>query len=374
MRLYIHIPFCIRKCPYCDFVSFPSDRDKMDAYLRALTLEMRLVHRREGGGRLESVYLGGGTPSLYHPRELGQLLEEAASLWGLEEGAEVSVEVNPATWGKGEFREARWLGFNRMSVGVQSFSRRALEVLGRAHGPWESLEAVRSALSLDGVSVGLDLIYGIPGQGVGEWAETLQSALQLRPHHLSLYLLTPEPGTPLAEEVARGFLSLPGEEEVVAMYEVACRMAADHGYRHYEVSNFALPGHACRHNLAYWRREGYLGLGVAAHSFIPPRRRWSNPTDLGVYLSYLEREKLPPQRDELLTPEEAREEEAMLALRTAEGLRRSFLGEEEGGRRTLGWLEQLREEGLVWLGEDAFGLTERGMFVSNAVLSAFLSG
>ncbi len=372
MRLYLHIPFCLRKCPYCDFVSFKADRGIMRDYLQALAREMRIVRELEGGGALESVYFGGGTPSLYRPRELGWLLEEAAALWGLREDAEVSVEVNPATWKGSEIREAWDLGFNRMSLGVQSFRQRDLEVLGRPHGSIEALEAACAALALRGPTVGFDLIYGIPGQSITDWEETLSLALRMKPHHLSFYLLTLDEGMPLKKSLDKGHHALPDDEEAAAMYEAACGLAAEHGYVHYEVSNFALPGHFCSHNLACWRREGYLGLGLAAHSFLPPSRRWSNIDDLNAYMASLGEGKLPLRREERLTPEEEREEEAMLALRTAEGLRRSFLLEGKGGDRQHNWLKWLEEEGMVWMKEDAFGLTEKGMFVSNDILATLL--
>ncbi len=374
MRLYLHIPFCLRKCPYCDFVSYVGRPEMRSAYLEALRSEMRLRAEREGAGPLLSLYVGGGTPSVFGPGELARLVEEADRCWGMVPGAEVSVEVNPATWGREEWRELAESGFNRVSVGVQSFDRRDLAVLGRAHGGREARQAAVWAMEAEGLSVNLDLIYGVPGQSPGSWSRTLQEALSLSPHHLSLYLFTPEPATPLGREVVEGKLALPEEDEVAEMYGEACAALSERGYRHYEISNFAMPGHECRHNLAYWRREAYLGAGVAAHSFRPPGLRESNPRDLRVYMACLQRGALPQREQERLTGDEIAFEMTVLSLRTSEGMPLGACETAGSAGAFRAYLEGLLEGGLAWKEEGRLGLTERVMLVSNMVIAGLPSG
>ena len=370
MRLYLHIPFCLRKCPYCDFASFSADGRLRSVYLEALLREIRLHQGPEAGKEpLRSLYIGGGTPSLYGPRELARLVEGAEAVWGLAPGAEVSVEVNPATWGEEEWGSLVDAGFNRVSIGVQSFDRLTLRRLGRPHGAEEARAAAETALAQEGLQVNLDLMYGVPGQAMQAWKETLEEALSLAPHHLSLYLLTPEPSTPLEEDIRAGRVECPGEDDVAAMYEEACLMLAAGGYRHYEISNFAMPGFECRHNRAYWRREAYLGLGLAAHSFRPPDLRWSNTRDMRVYLEDLGGGRLPRREEERLTPGEVAYQEAMLSLRTSEGMPLPALPGRDGGEEVMAFLRALEAGGLAWSGKGRWGLTERGMFVSNLILA-----
>jgi oxygen-independent coproporphyrinogen III oxidase len=377
MRVYLHFPFCLAKCPYCDFYSVTAEEGTREAYLRALLREM-VATRREvsaDAGEVLSVYFGGGTPSLYSPGELKSVLDRLGELWQVSPEAEVTVEVNPATWGAPEMLEAAAAGFNRFSLGVQSFDQRVLRMLGRRHGTEESRELSRLVPVLEGSSMGFDLIYGVPGQGLGSWKDTLEETLGYGPHHISAYALTLDPATPMGVAMGSGEVSLPEEEVTVEMYETACRLLGEAGYRHYEISNFALPGRECDHNLACWRREGYLGMGASAHSFEPPYTRRRNLADLEPYMKEAAAGQLPVEEVETLSTGEAWEEEVMLSLRTADGVAQDVMA--RGGPGTAeafgGW-EALVAGGLAWRRAGRCGLTEQGMFISNHVIAGLFGG
>jgi oxygen-independent coproporphyrinogen-3 oxidase len=246
-----------------------------------------------------------------------------------------------------------------------------LRTLGRKHGPEEARSLARLSSGLEGASVGLDLIYGVPGQGLESWMETLDEALGCRPQHVSAYALTLDASTPMGAAAEAGGIVLPEEGSVVEMYEAACRILGRAGYRHYEISNFCLAGRECAHNLACWRREGYLGLGASAHSFDPPASRRHNLADLGAYVAEAAAGRLPVEEQESLTPEEAWEEEVLLSLRTAEGASEELLT--VGGGPPESW-DTLVESGLAWRDKGRCGLTERGMFVSDHIIAGLLAG
>lgn len=376
MRLYLHIPFCSSKCPYCDFVSAPADSGTRRAYLRALFGEMDMAGASaRKGDRLESLYCGGGTPSVYEPSDLARLLVRASELWGWADDAEVSVEINPSTWDGSRLEEAVAAGFNRLSIGVQSFDDEVLRALGRRHGAEQSRRLAREAMDTAGATVSLDLIFGVPGQAPGTWRRTLEEALELRPGHVSAYALTVEPPTPLGRGVAAGAVSMPPDETVAEMYDDACRLFASAGYGHYEISSFALPGKECRHNQAYWKRLDYLGLGAAAHSFRAPDARSRNTGDVAEYMSRLEAGSSPLDMEEPLSAEEIWEEEVFLSLRTAEGVDVEVLAGTAGreGAVSEAW-KTLEESGLAWMRGSRCGLTEKGMFVSNDIIASLFPG
>ncbi|MBI2866145.1 MAG: radical SAM family heme chaperone HemW, partial [Chloroflexi bacterium] len=262
--LYLHIPFCRSKCAYCDFNSYPGMEGLIDSYVAALAREMELWGDQDL--TVATLYLGGGTPSLLSPRQLGRLLEAAGRHLGLVPGAEVSLEANPGTVGQAWLVAARRLGVARLSLGVQSFRDAELRLLGRIHSAAEAKESFDLARQAGFANINLDLIYGLPGQTIGCWQATLEAALRLEPDHLSLYCLTLEQGTPLARRVAEQEVPAPDPDLAADMYRLAEEMLAQAGYSHYEISNWARPGGECRHNLVYWRNGPYLGLGAGGHS------------------------------------------------------------------------------------------------------------
>ncbi len=369
MRLYVHWPFCLSRCPYCDFVSRVADRRLMSEYRRALLkeLDLRAGAGVSGGAGLRSLYMGGGTPSTLSGNEVAALLRCIGERFRLGEGAEVSVEVNPATWTAADFAAAAAGGVNRFSIGVQSLQDRFLKALGRAHGAREALAAMRAAhrCASGGAVFSLDLLYGLPGMDTRALLATLGEALEAGPHHLSLYALTPAPGTSMSRALARGEMALPHEDEVAEQYLAACETLQAAGYEHYEISNFCRPGYRCRHNCAYWEREEYLGVGAGAHSFMAARRMRNTPSLL-AYIKAVRAGRLPVEGCETLNAEEGRAEEIMLGLRTRGGVSARLLDADPGR------LDQLADLGLLKQGEGCVSLTARGMLLSNALISEFL--
>ncbi|MBC7230195.1 MAG: radical SAM family heme chaperone HemW [Actinobacteria bacterium] len=369
MRLYIHWPFCRSRCSYCDFNSRVAPGRVVDAYRRALRKELEMwAYLLEGrGGCLRSVYLGGGTPSCLSGAEVAGLLAAVTGAFGLHEEAEVTVEVNPATWSEKDFRDAVEGGVDRLSIGVQSLEDGVLRLLGRPHGAAEARRALRTALSSGARSVGADLLYGLPDPGGRAFRNSLEEVAALGIPHLSIYALTLSEEAPLARRAESGEVALPSEDAVADEYLEACEALDRRGYEHYEISNFCLPGHRCRHNLSYWRREDYLGLGAGAHSMLGGVRFWNQRSVLR-YLRVLEEGRLPVAGAERVAGEEAREEMVMLGLRTARGVPERTL------RRSRERLRELARAGLLALEGGRVRLTPRGMLVSNAIISELAWG
>lgn len=363
LSLYIHIPFCKSKCAYCDFASFPGREAMWEAYFAALCGEIRAA--KGDAHRVETVFFGGGTPSLVPEPYIAGALAAAREAFPFAPGAEVSLEANPGTLTMEKLRAYREMGVNRLSIGVQSFDAGLLRDIGRVHTPGEAVEAVRMARAAGFANIGIDLMYGLPGQTMGAWEATLETALSLPITHISAYALIVEEGTPMAAREGE----LPGEEDVLAMQRRCTRALAAAGFDRYEISNYAKAGFACRHNRVYWRRGEYLGFGCAAHSFFGGER-FRNASDLEGYLRGargLERERVDGKA--------AREEIIMLATRTGEGLSLENWREDFGedfcaGREKV--LDALRRAGLLEIADDRVFLTEKGMEVHNAVVLALL--
>ena len=363
LSLYIHIPFCKSKCAYCDFASWPGKEAVWEAYFAALCGEIRAAG--DGAHRVETVFFGGGTPSVVPEKHIAAALAAAREAFPFAPGAEVSLEANPGTLTMERLRAYREMGVNRLSIGVQSFDARLLRDIGRIHTPGEAVEAVRMAKAAGFANIGIDLMYGLPGQTMGAWEATLETALSLPITHISAYALIVEEGTPMAAREGE----LPGEEEVLAMQRRCTRALAAAGFDRYEISNYAKAGFACRHNRVYWRRGEYLGFGCAAHSFFGGER-FRNASDLEGYLRGargVERERVDGKA--------AREETVMLATRMGEGLSLENWREDFGedfcaGREKV--LDALRRAGLLEIADGRVFLTEKGMEVHNAVVLALL--
>lgn len=265
--LYLHIPFCVSKCPYCDFNSHVGLQHLYRSYTRALVEEIRAWGRELGHGPLDTVFIGGGTPSLVDAGEIAAIMDAVRASFDLRPGAEVTLEANPQS--AEVSRVDAWLaaGVNRLSLGIQSLDDDALRFLERAHDAAEALKVMAMACRAGFDSVSFDLIFAIPGLSTARWREVLSQALALRPDHLSAYELTPEEGTRLGADVAAGRTRLPDDDTRIAQYELADEMLGAAGLRRYEVSNWARPGHRCRHNLTYWSGEPYAAAGAGAHAF-----------------------------------------------------------------------------------------------------------
>jgi oxygen-independent coproporphyrinogen-3 oxidase len=357
--LYIHIPFCIRKCTYCDFLSVPLDADLARDYTDALKREIAL----RGGGTLRTVYLGGGTPTVFPEEHLAGIFRALHDQFTILPDAEITVEANPGTVRREKESFLRTLGVNRMSIGVQSFDDSELALLGRIHTADDARKTVQG-LGFENFS--LDLMYGIPGQSLESWQQSLRQALPLNPTHISAYELTPEPGTPLVESLKRGEMELPPEETVIGMADTALDMLSGAGFRQYEISNHALPGYECRHNMNYWLRGEYLGMGAGAHSFVGDRRE-KNVWDVREYITRLRKGELPVGESMEVTCEEALREFLFLGLRMTEGVDIALF-KEDLGLDLMNGAQDLISDGLMETSGGRLRLTRRGVLLFNPSL------
>ena len=369
LSLYVHVPFCAAKCAYCDFASFPGREAEWEPYFSALWGEMDEWAARLSGYGIATVFIGGGTPTLVPAEYIEETLSRARLLAAFDGDIEISMEGNPGTFSSGKLAVYRRAGVNRLSLGAQSFDEGLLRSLGRIHTSSQIGEAVRMARDAGFGNVNLDLMYALPGQTMDQWRATLESAMALEPEHISAYSLIVEEGTPMALRVARGEAVVPDDDAVNAMQRLAVSMLEAAGWARYEISNFARPGRECRHNLVYWQRGEYLGLGCAAHSFLGGRR-FANPTALEGYLGGARR-----LDEQVVSRAEAMEETLMLATRTVRGLdlaawRRDFGEDFMAGRGRA--LEALGRGGLIEIRDGFLRLTLRGMEVQDAVVLELL--
>lgn len=365
--LYIHVPFCIAKCDYCDFYSIPVESPAapdIKKYAEALLTEMNL--RRGAAGDLLTVYLGGGTPTLFSAEEIAAVLSAAREIFSIVPEAEITIEANPGTVTGRQLAALREAGINRISIGMQSLSGRELCTLGRSHDAEDALSAVKSARSAGFDNISLDLIYGIPGQDLDAWQDTMSRALELLPEHLSAYELTPEENTLFHARLAAAFYELPDEELVVEMYYAALGMLKAHGYLHYEISNFAMPGYECLHNLNYWNRGEYLGLGAGAHSFVNGRRT-GNKRDVGYYMEAVRSANLLTDEEIIITEQDAFRENIFLGLRKTHGIDLELLAE-SGRLLNSSAVDELISSGHIEIENKYLRLTAKGLVLSTEIM------
>jgi len=373
--LYLHIPFCRAKCSYCDFASYALSSELYAPYVEALAAEVRAVGSQWQPAELETVYIGGGTPTVVPGALLRDLLEIASRAFSLPTGAEVTVEANPGTVSPGELALLRQAGVNRLSFGVQSFQAPLLRLLGRIHSAQEAVEAVRMARDAGFDNLNLDLIYGLPGQALAQWQADLDAALALAPEHLSLYALSLEPGTPLATRVSCRELPAPEADLAADMYELARRRLARAGYEHYELSNWARErGRRARHNLAYWLNMPYAGCGAAAHSWLGGQRR-ANVGTPQEYIGRIRGGRHPVAEEECVSPELERAETMILGLRLLEGVSRPGFEARFGVDPAQLYAQAIAEGeslGLLEVKDRQIRLSERGLLLGNEVFWRFL--
>jgi putative oxygen-independent coproporphyrinogen III oxidase len=354
-HLYVHLPFCAARCGYCAFVVEVGALDRRDAYLEAVLAELERESRRLGP--LETVFIGGGTPTLMRPRRLARLMGTIRPL--LAPGAEVSVEANPETVDGPALEELCAMGVTRVSLGVQSFQPHVLAALDRRATPDQARAAIACARSAGVAQVGIDLMFGVPGQGPGDLGADLREAVDAGPDHISWYELELKPGSALARAATE-----PVDEDAAAdAYRFAVDALEAAGYRWYETANFARPGRECRHSLAYWSAADYVGVGVGAVSTVAGER-WRNAPGLERYIRAAAGGAEPPRTRERLQADDVRRERWMLGLRLAGGLRASWAGRPDNP----GALEALARAGLLRHDGDTVALTREGRFVQNAVL------
>ncbi|MEG2135769.1 MAG: radical SAM family heme chaperone HemW [Clostridia bacterium] len=354
--LYLHIPFCKKKCAYCDFTSFAGREDLWNAYLAALESELLAARATYGRRPISTIFVGGGTPSLVPADWIMHLLAMARALFQVDPDAEITLEANPGTVTRAKLRDYRDAGVNRLSLGMQTAEAELLQMLGRIHTQREVEETVALARDAGFQNLNLDLMYALPTQTMAQWVDTLKQALNLKPTHLSMYSLILEPGTPLAARVDAGELPAPDEELTLKMQHAAARIVGGRGFQRYEISNYALAGCACRHNLAYWTRANYLGVGLSAHSLMDSAR-FSNTDCLPDYLA--------GRREcarEVIDEAGAREEAILLGTRLARGIDEALVKDRAQE------IAQMKALGLIGQAAGRISLTEKGMDVQNAVV------
>jgi oxygen-independent coproporphyrinogen-3 oxidase len=359
--IYVHVPFCLTRCGYCDFNAYAGLDHLRPKYVRALMEEASLAAPAWRDEEIVSVFLGGGTPTTLDTADLVGLLEHLRDRFHVAPGAEVTIEANPDTVDASKLEALLGAGFERLSMGAQSFDPAVLASLERVHGPDSVRRAMVAARRVGFANVSLDLIYGAQGETVASWERTLREAIALEPEHVSAYALTVEAATPLGRQVALGVRSAPDPDVQAQMFEVACVSLAEAGYRHYEVSNWARPGFECRHNLGYWERRPYLGLGAGAHSYRDDRRWW-NVRPPEEYLRRVGSGASAVGGEERLEPADAHLEEVLLRLRILEGIPSWWVEP-----RTV---EPFIDGGLLRETDGALVPTERGMLLLNELVLA----
>lgn len=410
LEIYIHIPFCIRKCKYCDFLSAPSTRKERKLYVESLCQKIKSYDELSKAYRVISIFVGGGTPSVLEPEQMEEIFDTVRAVFQVEKDAEITVEMNPGTVTREKLAVYKRAGVNRLSIGLQSADNRELRELGRIHTYEEFLSTYHLAREAGFDNINIDLISAIPYQTAESWERTLRLTAELEPEHISAYSLIIEEGTPFFERYREGKHAdeLPDEEEERLMYQNTKKILEEYGYRRYEISNYAKPGYECRHNLGYWNRTEYLGIGAGAASLIR-NRRWTEEAELwGVQDSLArcrEQETETSAEVQVLSTQEQMEEYVFLGLRKMEGVSRQQFKAEFGRSMEEIYgavIESMKEKGLLeevnivqkannqkeasivqkagnqeetgnTAGTDSYiRLTERGIDVCNWVLSEFL--
>ena len=370
LELYIHIPFCVKKCAYCDFLSGPANKETIEEYVQALIREIKSVESMKEMYQVVTIFVGGGTPSVLEGEQIERIFEAIRERFGLDDESEITIEANPGTVTREKMQAYKRAGINRISFGLQSANNEELKKLGRIHTYEEFLESYMLAREEGFDNINIDLISAIPNQTVESWKSTVDKILKLQPEHISAYSLIVEEGTPFEKmygEDGSKKEELPSEEEERMIYQKTKEWLKEAGYERYEISNYAKKGYACRHNLGYWERKEYLGLGLGASSLIG-NVRFQNTSEMKIYLQCADNEEKRIENREVLTKEEELEETIFLGLRKMQGILKreveSFCGEQIEKMICQGFLEE--KEGRI-------RLTDKGIDISNYVFAEILS-
>lgn len=368
--LYIHIPFCLRKCNYCDFVSVPlvEHRQEFAEYADLLVDELRIWGQEADFSALRSIYFGGGTPSLLPPAAVAAIIDRLPTC------EEITLELNPETVDAEYFRELKQTGVNRLSIGAQSFDDTLLKSMGRGHNSAQTLAAFAAARAAGFANIGLDLIYGLPEQTFAQWQHDLHMACALEPKHISLYGLTVEDNTPWGKAAVSGNLKLIDDDVAADMAEYAIDFLKQAGFHHYEIANFSKPGYESKHNTAYWQRDNYLGLGVAAASCCL-EHRWSNSRCFSEYADAIRQGYLPQADHEYLNIEEILAEAMFLGLRMLDGIDLSTYQARYGIMPQKYFKKQVKKlikNNLVEIVDGKLKLTDKGVLLGNEAFIEFV--
>lgn len=374
--IYIHVPFCVQKCSYCDFYSLPlRDKTYMERYTMGLIREIEAQAAGWSGREFSSIYIGGGTPSLLFPEQIDRILRSLYAHLKILPQPEISMEANPATLSLSNLQELRSAGINRLSLGVQSFLDEELKILGRIHGATEVMEAVADLVKAGISNYNLDLIYGIPGQSQENWKYNLQMAVSCQPQHISTYLLQLDPSTPMAKQIEQGRLKALEEDLEADMYYTGVDYLRSQGYQHYEISNFSRPGYACHHNLIYWQACEYLGLGPGAVSY-RDGQRWLNIAQLEDYLDDDHQGRANNVEVlETMTHHDQFVDAVILGLRMTAGISRGEFRQRFGidfHQEYHAIIEKFSRDGILIVDQDRIYLSRRGYFLSNQLMAQLL--
>ena len=369
LELYLHIPFCIKKCDYCDFLSGPSTRAGQEAYIYALLREIKAVSALEKRP-VDTVFIGGGTPSVPECDVMEKLLQGMQESFCFQKDAEITIEANPGTLTPKKLELYRKYGIDRISIGLQSPKDEELKVLGRIHNYEQFQESYQMARAAGFSNINTDLMFAIPGQSYEGWMENLRTVAELGPEHISAYSLIIEDGTPFSKRE----LDLPDEDTEYRMYEDTAKVLEEYGYHQYEISNYARRGQECRHNEGYWQRKDYIGRGLGAASLVG-NERFTNTTDMQEYLENSGNPEQIRNNREILTREDEMAEFMFLGLRMTEGVSKAEFQEYFGIaiEKIYGKvLEKYKHQGLLVEKEDRIFLSRAGIHVSNVVMADFL--
>ena len=387
LSLYIHIPFCKAKCNYCDFNSYPGKTALMEPYFHAIETEIKLRGRDKGTGTMShsevghgtcplvpTVFIGGGTPSLADPQMINRLMNACRQNFRLAGDAEISMESNPGTLSFEKLTGYKACGINRLSIGLQAWQDRLLKELGRVHSMEEFVENLKLARKAGFRNINVDLIFGLPGQTISDWTETVSNIISLDIEHISCYSLKIEEGTVFGNRLRTGELEEPDDELDRKMYWHAIDSLVRNGYKHYEISNFARPGFECRHNLVYWRAEEYLGIGAGAHSYLDGCR-FNNVNGIEDYIDGIEKGVVFRENEQPIDKNEAMSEYMILGLRLVDGISteafKARFGE-EADSVFGGQLAKLEHRQLLERNGDRWRLTSTGLDFGNTVFMEFL--
>ncbi|MBQ8559901.1 MAG: oxygen-independent coproporphyrinogen III oxidase [Tyzzerella sp.] len=380
IEIYIHVPFCVKKCAYCDFLSGPGDEVTIEHYVEALIQEISQCNskkRKSTSETVTTVFLGGGTPSILSPAQIERIMGILRETFEIEKNAEITIEANPGTVTREKLKAYRCAGINRISFGLQSTNNEELKLLGRIHTFKDFLESFHLARSCGFDNINVDLISAVPRQTVESWEASLKRIIELNPEHVSAYSLIVEEGTPFAKrygEGTEGEKELPAEEDERMMYQRTEELLEEAGYHRYEISNYAKPGRECRHNQGYWERKNYLGIGLGASSLVD-NIRYKNTDDLDFYMKHAgEPDKIQEDMEQLSVVDQM-EEFIFLGLRKMQGISMKEFQDVFG--RTLNEcygenIERMQKSGLIVMEDGFFRLTKRGIDVSNYVFAEIL--
>ena len=375
LGLYIHIPYCIHKCGYCDFNSHPIKQDEMDHYIDALVVEMKHYAKiYTNTNIIKTIFLGGGTPTTLNPFQLERILKECVNEFTIASNAEITIEANPATVGIELMKSIRTMGYNRISIGVQSFDKAELKLLDRAHGPKEIHSTVDCARKAGFDNLSLDLMFAVPNQSLSSWENNLNKALEKNPEHLSTYNLTIEQGTAFSKLQSNGKLIMPDDDHQLELYKKTIERLTKKGFHHYEISNFAHRGKECKHNITYWENKNTLGLGAGASSYMNGTR-FKNINLPAHYIRQVKEKKIAVEHSETLELRQAMGETIMLGLRLLQGIsipqfekrfQISFI------KLFRNIISALKEKELVIIEKDYLRLSQKGLFWADSVTLEFI--